>query len=408
MIRQIGAQWGMVAGLALAAGGAWAAEYTAARSGRFNASDGDTWGAGIGVYPGTGGDVAIIASTSTVTALSAGEVPTGVTVKVSGNGTLWFRDSGATIDWSGITVNVNTGGTWQVDRYNTIAADSYLALNGGRLRLTHYWAIFYGTVTVIDDSKVEIVSYPTFSPVAHGSGRLTMIGSGVDSRTAIGFRNGSTWTGDWDMAYTGQVRFGGGTAQITNTFPRGLRLGPGAAVNSLNGGPARLLGTVTGNGALTGYRAHTWEVGTGGILSPGEAGVNNGAGNLAVTNGETGYLVGLKFASNSTYEVDIRGTANTQYDSVSVRGFGTSIGRAEITSGAMLTVNLWTPAADTTLDATILHCGSSGGSVSGLFSRVTWNADSRWKGLAVTNVSNDVHVTGDYVRFAPGMVFLVQ
>ena len=264
------------------------------------------------------------------------------------------------------------------------------------------------------DSTLEIDSggHSVFKPIAHGAGKLTIVGGNVDGRMEIGLAAGSTWTGDWNIACTGSVRSATGT-QITNNFARGLRLGPGAALSSVNGGTALLPGTLTGSGDLIGYQTHTWTIGSGGTVSPGDVGVSNGVGNLkcssSISNNAT-----LIFASNSTYVVDIAGTTTSQYDRVTVRdtGAGNGTGIVQIVSGAILTVNLWTPAADlNSLDVTIIDTatGTGGeGVLTGSFSTINWVHERGWKNLAATMVNNDLHVTGQFVKPAKGTLLLVQ
>ena len=382
--------------------------FTAVTNALFNAAD--TWTPAGG--PPLAGDTAIITD-KTVTASNSAHIAGGTIVNVSATGNLTLAASGGT--WSGFTVNVLTGGTWWVKSLNTIQTNVTATLDGGRLYLDGSGSpVMYGQVTAASASSVEISSggYPAFKPIAYGTGTLTVAGGNVEGRTEIGLAAGSTWTGDWNIACTGSVRSATGT-QITNNFARGLRLGPGAALSSVNGGTALLPGTLTGSGDLIGYQTHTWTIGAGGTASPGDAGVSNGVGNLkcssSISNNAT-----LIFASNSTYVVDIAGTTTSQYDRVTVRdtGAGNGTGIVQIVSGAILTVNLWTPAADlNSLDVTIIDTatGTGGeGVLTGSFSTINWVHEQGWKNLAATLVNNDLHVTGQFVKSAKGTLLLVQ
>jgi hypothetical protein len=382
--------------------------FTAVTNALFNAAD--TWTPAGG--PPLAGDTAIITD-KTVTASNSAHIAGGTIVNVSATGNLTLAASGGT--WSGFTVNVLTGGTWWVKSLNTIQTNVTATLDGGRLYLDGSGSpVMYGQVTAASASSVEISSggYPAFKPIAYGTGTLTVAGGNVEGRTEIGLAAGSTWTGDWNIACTGSVRSATGT-QITNNFARGLRLGPGAALSSVNGGTALLPGTLTGSGDLIGYQTHTWTIGAGGTASPGDAGVSNGVGNLKCSS-STSNNATLIFASNSTYVVDIAGPTTSQYDRVTVRdtGAGTGTGIVQIVSGAILTVNLWTPAADlNSLDVTIIDTatGTGGeGVLTGSFSTINWVHERGWKNLAATMVNNDLHVTGQFVKSAKGTLLLVQ
>jgi hypothetical protein len=382
--------------------------FTAVTNALFNAAD--TWTPAGG--PPLAGDTAIITD-KTVTASNSAHIAGGTIVNVSATGNLTLAASGGT--WSGFTVNVLTGGTWWVKSLNTIQTNVTATLDGGRLYLDGLGSpVMYGQVTAASASSVEISSggYPAFKPIAYGTGTLTVAGGNVEGRTEIGLAAGSTWTGDWNIVCTGSVRSATGT-QITNNFARGLRLGPGAALSSVNGGTALLPGTLTGSGDLIGYQTHTWTIGAGGTASPGDAGVSNGVGNLKCSS-STSNNATLIFASNSTYVVDIAGTTTSQYDRVTVRdtGAGTGTGIVQIVSGAILTVNLWTPAADlNSLDVTIIDTatGTGGeGVLTGSFSTINWVHERGWKNLAATMVNNDLHVTGQFVKSAKGTLLLVQ
>jgi hypothetical protein len=383
------------------------ATFTAVTNASFNAAD--TWTPVGG--PPQAGDTAIITD-KTVTASNSAHIAGGTIVNVSATGNLTLAASGGT--WSGFTISVLTGGTWWVRTGNTIQTNVTATLAGGRLYLEGQYGspAMYGQLTVASASTLEIDSggHSFFSPIAHGAGRLTIVGGNVDGRMVIGLAAGSTWTGDWNLAFTGSVRNVDGT-QITNTFARGLRLGPGASLSSLFGGTALLPGTLTGFGELTGYQTfEAWIIGAGGTLSPGDAGVSNGVGNLKCSS-SSNYNATLTLAANSTYAVDIAGTTADLQDRVTVRdtGNGTGTGIVQIATGAILTVNLWTPPGVTTLNAKIIDTatGTGGeGVLTGAFSVTNWVNASGWRELAVVKSNNDLYVTG----YAPpsGTVIIIR
>jgi hypothetical protein len=147
------------------------------------------------------------------------------------------------------------------------------------------------------------------------------------------------------------------------------------------------------------YDSSTFTIGTAtnqGVLSPGDGGV----GTLTLTSYTVGFSPTLAFSSNSVYAVDVQGTSS--YDRVTVVGTGTGTGRVTIAAGAVLNVTLWTPATNVSLDATIIDTTSSNGVnglLTGSFGTLNWSNAGGWSGLAVTNIGNDLHVTG---TFTPG------
>jgi hypothetical protein len=131
-----------------------------------------------------------------------------------------------------------------------------------------------------------------------------------------------------------------------------------------------------------------------GVLSPGDG--SGGVGGITfqgyITSGNASHT--LKFNSGSTYVVDVNGTTTNAYDIVKVFGTGTGTGNVQVVSGAKLTVNLWTPATNTVLDATVID-GTGAKLDAGNFA-VTWNQTGGWSGLATTWDGADLHVTGTY------------
>jgi hypothetical protein len=110
----------------------------------------------------------------------------------------------------------------------------------------------------------------------------------------------------------------------------------------------------------------------------------------------------LKFSAGSTYVVDVNGTTTNAYDIVNVVGTGTGTGNVQVIPGAKLTLNLWTPATNTVLDATVID-GTGTKLDAGDFSgNVTWNNTSGWSGLATAWVGADLHVTGTYTAGGGG------
>jgi hypothetical protein len=113
-----------------------------------------------------------------------------------------------------------------------------------------------------------------------------------------------------------------------------------------------------------------------------------------ITSGNASHT--LKFNAGSTCVVDVNGTTTNAYDIVNVVGTGTGTGNVQVVSGAKLTVNLWSPASNTVLDATVID-GTGAKLDAGDFSgNVTWNTASGWSGLTTAWDGADLHVTGTY------------
>ena len=131
-----------------------------------------------------------------------------------------------------------------------------------------------------------------------------------------------------------------------------------------------------------------------GVVSPGD----NGPGNLTLTSYSVGnYGPTLAFSSNSVYAVEIPSASS--FDRVTVIGTGAGTGRVTIASGATLNVSLWTPTNNVTLDATIIDTAMTNGAnglLTGSFSTINWSNTNGWSGLAVSQVDNDLHVTGSH------------
>ena len=379
--------------------------FTAVTSGRFNASDGDTWGVGLGVYPNTPGDTANIPSW-TVTATNAGEVAGNITVNLSGTGILQLDKPAAgrpQVVHSNATVNVYTGATFRVNDVNVRVRCS-TTLNGGTLALKGSGA----TDSAYDDGVLNVLSDSLVGPVAFGaamgdltckvtgSGKLTVTNS--PSSGLVDFSAGSTWSGDWDLT-AGLLSIGLTANTAARSVPRGLRIAAGAEVESVN---QTFPGTITGSGTYSLYRSSLLTIGngTGGTVSPGDDGVNNGVGMIAVSNYSStagNNSPGVRFVSNSTYRVNIAGTAAAQYDRMTVTPSGAYVGtgRVDVVAGAVLDITLWTPPGAATLDATIIDCpGGVSGEFSGRFTTTNWHNIAGWKDLAVTVIDNDLHVSG--------------
>ena len=377
--------------------------YYAARNGRFNASDVDTWDKGLGVYPTNSGDIAYI-STYTVTASNVGEVAAGV-VDISAGGVLKLaiaaNNTTNTIQPNAL-VNVNTGGllwvgTKQICNHSNVVNGGTLALPGGSGNP------FGGVVTVAADSvisnSISSAASIDLRSATHGGGKLTLKGLNTPGSDSILLASSSTWTGNWDVADNVQVRFG--TTSYPQSVPRGIRVGSGTIVNyNLT---ATIKGTLSGAGTNRVYQGGTFTIGTvtnRGVVSPGDVGVNGGIGTLTLTSyspaaGKESPT--LAFSSNSLYEVEMTGAAS--YDCVKVAGAGVGTGKVTIAAGATLNVALWTPTNSVTLDATIIDTAMTNGSnglLTGSFSTVNWSNTTGWSNLMVTAIDNDLHITGVY------------
>jgi hypothetical protein len=343
-----------------------------------------------------------------VTTTNAAEVADGVTVSIGSGGTLRLLNSGAAIEplHRNSAVTINAGGTLQVEQKNTV--NGSITLDGGRLYTAsgvETETIISGPLTVAQASVVQLCNRSRVSPVGHGAGKITVTGGNVDGRSCFGMQTNSDWTGDLDLAYTGSVRGVTGLS-LAKTIPANLRLGSGAMFSHYNfstTGWSGLPGVVSGNGTLTGYQSFTWEVSSTGTMSPGEAGVSGGVGNLkvAATTSVTNYTATLRFRSGSKYDCAFAGLGGAMYtnDCITVTGMLNGLGVCVISNGAALNVALWTPTNSVTLDATIIdtRSGAGGeGALTGTFSTVTWSNVTGWSNLMVTAIDNDLHITGFY------------
>ena len=391
----------LVSCVVLCLGLATAGVYNDAIDGRYNASDVDTWGAGLNVYPSAAGDTANIDS-NTVRAAAVGEVPAGATVNLSGGGTLRLNNQAAqtsnVID-PAAALNIATGGTLLVGTRNSINMTAPIVLNGGALGGTHYTTRIGGTIDVQSDSHINFPDYTqyfgdsgTYVVTATGGGNLTFNCGAYDSRMHVKFSNASTWTGNWDIQ-TGFPTF----YNTAYTAPADVRIAAGAGINHI--GSYSYVGTISGDGRIGIYAGNT--VTLNGALSPGDS-----VGNIDAysTSGGGDQTPRLQFATGSTYVVDIMGTTNAEYDYFTITGKNDGTGRIDIQSGATLDITLWTPSDNTTLDATILSAltgNGAPGQLTGSFDNVVWNASGAWKHLAVTQIGQDLHVTGEFVSAIP-------
>ena len=371
--------------------------FYAVTNGPFNAPG--TWGA-TNAYPSATGDVANIAGW-TVTATNIGEVGAGVTVNLSSNGVLNLPAyaSGTitktNVIHSNAVVNINTGGLLWVGTRNSCAHSN--TLNGGSLALPTRSYPFGGVLNVAADSVISNSTADSGIELVtrtHGSGKLTLMHArdtlGADN---IGFAAGSTWTGNWDIADNVQERFN--TTTYPQTIPRDIRVGSGAVVYYRTA--ATIKGVLSGTGTNLVAQGNTLTIGAAtsrGVVSPGDSGP--GTLTMASYSASPGnYSPVLAFSSNSVYAVDFQDALS--YDRVTVAGMGTGTGRVTIAAGAALSVTLWTPTNSVALDATILDTtGGGGGLLTGTFGTVNWANTNGWSGLAVTNIDNDLHVTGGY------------
>jgi hypothetical protein len=368
--------------------------FYAVRNGRFNASDADTWGQGLGIYPASAGDVANI-SGWTVTASNVGEVLAGVVVNVSGSGSstgvLWLADPGpASFVMSGVTVNVNSGGVYRIVTDNNVS-NSTTVLNGGTLAFA---GGSFGATSIINinsDSLITPVSSAacTVLGVANGTGKLTLTADAGND--GIKFAAASTWSGAWD--FQGNMRF---NPPQQRSYPGDVRVASGKTMSIVGG--LMIKGTRSGFGSNTFYLANAMTIGDGsgnGKLSPGDIGVNGGIGAITVMSYGTPYSSTLAFSSNSLYAVDITGTS--AYDRVTVIGTGSGTGKVTIAENVKLNVTLWTPSESVLLDVPVIDTtGGGGGLLTGAFSTVTWSNAAGWSNLAVTAIDNDLHITGLY------------
>ena len=374
--------------------------YTAQANGRFNAAS--TWTPAGG--PPRSGDTANIGGGFTVNTLVTNEVVGGVTVNLQATGTLQLTDPGTTavspINTSA-TLNIATGGRLEIRSENNVLGT--INLNGGTI--AHNLATG-GTGNIAAGATLNINSNSFLSPIGvpltrincptHGTGKLTLTADAANTNNAMFAATGTTWSGAWD--FQGNMRFGDGTGFKQRWIPGDSRVAAGKIVYCV-GNARTIKGTRTGFGTDRLFLDSTHSIGDGtgnGVLSPGDGvgGVGtvvfqgfNSSGNASHT---------LRFNAGSTFVADINGTATNAYDTVQSTGWGTSAGSVEVVNGAKLTVNLWTPTANTTLDATLIDGTGTKVGAGDFTGNITWNNTSGWSGLATAWVGPDLRVTGTY------------
>jgi hypothetical protein len=388
--------------------------FTAITNGRFNAAT--TWDApGGAIGPPLVGDTANITNW-TVETLSASEVQAASIVNLSETGILRCKDSGAILSPFAATAtnNVSAGGTLRIDNNNNLVGT--INLNGGRLMQQTGGEVAAGaTLNVNADSEIAAVAVNDrcriLAPV-HGAGKLTVTGNpGSIQGNGFTFAAGSTWSGAWDIR-SGTVRM-----STSQALPGDLRIASTGSVSHSDTGMT-IKGVRSGSGSNVVYQAGVLTVGNGttnipgrGWWSPGDIGVNEAVGLATFGNdaNSAGYNPTLRFASNSTFVVDIRGVTSDLYDRTIVFGTGSGTGKVQIVNGAILTVNLWTPPTQVTLNAKIIdtRTGTGGdGVLTGSFSQTNWVNAGGWQNLGVTVVDNDLYVTGE--RRPSGMLLWIQ
>lgn len=377
--------------------------YTAQASGRFNAES--IWTPAGG--PPRSGDTAAIGGGITVNIQSSGEVVSGLTVNVQSGGTLQLVDPGAVTNYpiqSGATLNVASGGTLEIQSENSVLGT--INLNGGTI------AHVGGNGNIVVGATLNINSDSFLAPIAaavtkiscpvHGAGKLTLAADANANSGGIQFASTSTWNGGWD--FQGNMRFSPSPFQ-QRWIPTDARVAAGKMVRC--DVPFRTIKGMRSGTGLDRFTAanSTNAIGDGsgnGVLSPGDGA--GGVGGVTFqgysTSGNASHT--LKLNAGSTYVVDVNGTTTNAYDIVNVVGTGTGAGNVQVVSGAKLTVNLWTPATNTVLDATVID-GTGTKLDAGDFSgNVTWNNTSGWSGLATAWAGADLHVTGTYTAGGDG------
>jgi hypothetical protein len=401
----------MVLLLGVVAGSAQAAAYMAAQSGSFNASNADTWGAGIGVYPSTPGDTASIAN-YTITATNAGEVAGGVIVTVAGAGRLAVGQ-GLTSNVNGIvaagaTVNVSTGAILSIQR-GTIAPT--LNLDGGTVQFAHYTAsVGAATVTVLSASTFDQIGgtsgNPAFGAGALVSGTGTLIKTGINT-VQLGWAAGSTWNGRWDIG-VGEVRFD------QNSIKGDIHIAAAGMANHTFNAVYQTGNTIYGTGKIGMYATCFVTLGSTAKLAPGDGPGGGGVGRLQVvsTSGPSVQTTTLRFARNSIFAVDIQGGTSNLHDSVEAYGKTTGQGKFDIASGAKLVINLWTPSANTNIDVAIPSAYTETGAaglITGNYAEqdITWVAPYGWYGLNVINDTQFLRLRGRFARGGNGTAIMV-
>jgi hypothetical protein len=376
--------------------------YTAQASGRFNAES--TWTPAGG--PPRSGDTATIGGGFTVNTLSDNEVASGVTVNLQNTGKLQLAGvvtNAISPIQTGATVNVASGATLEIQSTNNVVGT--INLNGGTIdHVGSSGNIAVGAVLNINSNSFLGPISAALTKIAcpvHGTGKLTLTADANANSAGIQFAATSTWSGGWD--FQGSMRFTPSPFQ-QRWIPGDVRVAAGKMVRC--DVPFRTIkGTRSGKGLDRFTAANSTNAigdGTGnGVLSPGD-----GAGGVGGVTFQ-GYVSSnashtLKFSAGSTYVVDVNGTTTNAYDIVNVVGTGTGTGNVQVIPGAKLTLNLWTPATNTVLDATVID-GTGTKLDAGDFSgNVTWNNTSGWSGLATAWVGADLHVTGTYTAGGGG------
>jgi hypothetical protein len=379
--------------------------YTAQASGRFNAES--TWTPAGG--PPRAGDTATIGGGFTVSTLSAGEVNGEVTVNLQTAGTLLLTDPGTNAIapiHSNATVNVAAGGKLEIQSENNVVGT--INLNGGTI--AHNIATG-GSGNIAAGATLNVNSDSFLSPVGvavvrinaptHGTGKLTLTADAGSSDGSFKIPTTSTWSGAWD--FLANIRFNDGTGFKQRWIPGDARVAAGKTLYCV-GNARTMKGTRTGAGMDRLYLDSTNSIGDGsgnGVLSPGDGAGGVGTVTFHAFNGASGYASHtLKFNAGSTYVADINGTTTNAYDITKSIGNGTGTGNVQVVAGANLTVNLWTPATNTVLDATIIS-GTGTKLGAGDFT-VTWNQTGGWSGLGTSWVGPDLHITGTYTPGGSG------
>jgi hypothetical protein len=237
---------------------------------------------------------------------------------------------------------------------------------------------------------------PRINCPVHGAGKLTLTADAGTINSYILFDAASTWSGAWD--FRGNLRFGSGFAQ--RYIPGDERVALNKKVEFVSTTARTIKGTRSGFGTNTFAGVGTQTLGDGsgnGVLSPGDGagGVGTVAMSCYATNNFAHTFV---FNSNSTYIVDVNGPTSNECDRLWVSGAASGTGKVDIVTGAILTVNLWTPTSPSILNAKIIdtRTGTGGdGLLTGSFSQINWVNAGSWQNLNVTVVDNDLYVTGE-------------
>jgi hypothetical protein len=372
--------------------------YVAVRSGLFN--DPATWGQAVN-WPQSAGDTAVVDNAYIVTnTLTASEVPNGVVVNLSNGGTLKLRSAASMLEPidAGAIVNIASNGVLELNAFNTVK--SMINLDGGTIKFasgTQTSVIISNTVNVNKDS---VILYSTtvanFSPTLHGAAKLTVTSTvAMGTVNRFGMRSDSTWDGVLDLSQSGHVRGDTLGLSLARTIRGNTRLGLNAVFNQWSystTGWTGIPGILRGNGILTGYASGSdWTVSGTGNMSPGDTAGQAGTLTVAANYGQAAgnYNCLLSFASGAQYTVDI--TGQTSGDKIVVAGHGTGTGNVTIASGAILTVNLWTPEEKYAMDMVVIDAS---GTISGNFTTINWNNTNDWQNLEAVVEGNDLHIKG--------------